>query len=431
MQFINWLLILNQPYCSSYLRHMSENRRKLLHIGLFILTFFTTTMAGVEWGWSRFLFWGETTISWQDFYWGLQFSIPFLLILSVHEFGHYFTAQCHKIKVTLPYYIPFWFGFIIPFPSLGTMGAFIRIKDAIMSRKHYFDVGISGPIAGFVVAIAVLWYGFTHLPETEFIYEVHPEYEVLGPNFEEKMVGLDTVIYKEDMNPDRYNYQISGDSVQIGLGSLYFGDNLLMMAGRKYLAPDDRYVPGPKELMHYPWLLAGYLALFFTALNLLPIGQLDGGHVVFGLLGETWHKRISSVLFTLLIFYSGLGWVKMQDLANDSTEGMLSFLFQVIVYMYIVYICTFSMIKLKRDRWMFAAIMLAVQFMLSSFLGWQGYQGWLLFAVLLGRVVGIQHPPVMDNRELSNPRKILGWIALVIFVLCFTPRPMVMEIITP
>lgn len=411
---------------------MSENRRRLLQLGLFILTFFTTTLAGIEWGWSRFLLWGEG-ITWDDFYWGLQFSIPFLLILSVHEFGHFFTARHHNIRVTLPYYLPMWLGWLFPFPSLGTMGAFIRIKDHIFSRTHYFDVGISGPIAGFVIALGVLWYGFTHLPETEFIYEVHPEYELFGENFEEKMVGLDTVVYKKDLNPERYNYSlIESDTMRIGRGgSFYFGDNLLMMAGRKYLASEDRYVPSSKELMHYPWLLAGYLALIFTALNLLPIGQLDGGHVVFGLLGPAWHQRISSVLFTALLFYSGLGWVKLQHLTNDSTGEVLNFLLQVVVYLYIIYICTYSMIKLKRDRWMFAAILLAVQFTLSSFFGWEGYQGWLLFGVLLGRVIGIQHPPVQDKRELTFGRKVLGWIALLIFILCFTPRPMVLDAVTP
>lgn len=407
---------------------MSENRKLLLQIGLLILTFVTTTLAGVEWAWGRFALWGEFKTSWEDFVWGMQFSIPFLGILTFHEFGHYFTARYHDIKVSLPYYIPFWLGFLFPFPSFGTMGAFIRIREAIHSRTHYFDVGISGPLAGFVVALGVLWYGFSTLPETEYIYEVHPEYELFGPDFEQKMVGMDTVVYKQDLNPERAQYKMYGDSITIGNGSFYFGDNILMQLGRKYIAPSDRYIPGPKEIMHYPWLLAGYLALFFTALNLLPIGQLDGGHILYGLVGAQWHGKVSTVLFTLLIFYSGLGWVKMQDLTTDSTEGMLGFIFQVAIYLYIVYICTYSMIREKKDRWMFAAIMLAVQFVLASFFGLEGYSGWLLFAVLLGRVVGIQHPGAVENRPLSTGRKILGWLAFIIFILCFTPQPLVLEI---
>lgn len=404
---------------------MTENRRQLLQLGLFILTVLTTTFAGAEWIWGRFLVWTEVSMSIQDFQDGLAFSLPFLLILTCHEFGHYFTAKYHNIKVSLPYYIPLWFGFILPSPSLGTMGAFIRIRQSIAGRIQYFDVGISGPIAGFAVALAVLWYGFTHLPETEYIYEVHPEYEVFGEDFEQKMEGLDTVIVKSSLNPARYNYAVSADSIRVGQGSLYFGDNLLMMAGRKYLAPDDRYVPSSKELMHYPWLLAGYLALFFTALNLLPIGQLDGGHVTFGLLGPVWHKRISTVLFVALVFYAGLGWVHIDQLTSDSWEGLFGFLFQVIVYLYLLYLCAYSLFKERWDRWMFAAIMLAVQFVLASYFGMTGYQGWLVFALLLGRILGIQHPPVTDHSPLTQGRKILGWIALVIFILCFTPQPMV------
>ena len=226
---------------------MTENKQNRLHIGLFLAAIITTTFAGVEWTWGRFLFYGETTMSWEDFKGGLSFSIPFLLILTCHEFGHYFTAKHYNINVSLPYYIPFWLGFYLPFPSFGTMGAFIRIKEAIQSRTHYFDVGIAGPLAGFVIAIGVLWYGFASLPDTEYIYEVHPEYELFGENFEEAMVGMDTIVLKSDLNPDRYNYELLGDSVRIGPGSVYFGDNILMNFGRKYWAPKDRYIPSSKE----------------------------------------------------------------------------------------------------------------------------------------------------------------------------------------
>jgi len=406
---------------------MTENKRNLLHVGLFLLTFVTTTFAGVEWQWGRSVLYGEITMSWQDFKDALSFSIPFLVILTFHEFGHYFTARHYGIKVSLPYYFPFWLGFIGA-PSLGTMGAFIRIREAIKSRTHYFDVGISGPLAGFVIALGVLWYGFASLPETEYIYEVHPEYEVFGENFEEEMKGVDRWVYKSEMNPERYNYALV-DSVHVGgRGGLYFGDNILLNLFRDHVAPTDRYIPSSKEIMHYPWLLAGYLALFFTALNLLPIGQLDGGHVVYGLFGAVWHKRISTALFSLFLFYAGLGWVKMDHMTGGSVEDALGFLVQVGAYLYILYICTYSMFPSKRDRWMYAAIMLAIQFFLSSFLDWDGYNGWILFGVLLGRFVGIQHPGAADDRPLTTNRKILGWIALIIFILSFSPQPMVIDL---
>ena len=404
---------------------MNKQQKTLfIQLGLFIVTLITTTFAGAEWTLGKYVIFG---ISWDDFLFGFNFSIPFLLILTVHEFGHYFTARYHKINVTLPYYIPMWFGFA-GLASLGTMGAFIRIKENILSRTKYFDVGVSGPIAGFVVAIFLLVYGFKTLPETEYIYEIHPDYEVFGENFEERMEGLDTLILKKDLNPDRLAFETLQDTIDTGReGSVYFGDNILMNLGRQYLAPDDRYVPSSKELMHYPVLLAAYLAFFFTALNLLPIGQLDGGHVRFGLFGAKNHAVISRVLFTAFLFYAGLGWVTTADLPNNSIEAMSNFVISIALYLFVVYWSAFSVFKQKRDRLLFATVLFTVQFFVASIFKVEGYTGWLLFSILIGRFIGVDHPPVVDNSELSIGRKILGWVALIIFVLSFSPQPLVIE----
>ena len=404
---------------------MDKNQKtKLIQLGLFIVTVITTTFAGAEWTLGKFIFFGMT---WDDFLFGFHFSIPFLLILTVHEFGHYFTAKYHKINVTLPYYIPMWFGFV-GMASLGTMGAFIRIKETIFSRVKYFDVGVSGPIAGFVVAVIFLIYGFQTLPETEYIYEVHPEYEVFGENFEERMEGLDTLILKSDLNPERLAFETLPDTIDTSrVGAVFFGDNILMNLGRKYLAPNDRYVPSSRELMHYPVLLAAYLAFFFTALNLLPIGQLDGGHVLFGLFGAKNHAIISRVLFTGFIFYAGLGWVTTADLVNSSLESIGNFLISIALYLFVVYWCAFSVFKEKRDRLLYATVLFTVQFFVASVLKVEGYSGWLLFSLLIGRFIGVDHPPVVDNTPLSVERQILGWIALVIFILSFSPEPLVVE----
>ena len=404
---------------------MNKQQKTLfIQLGLFIVTLITTTFAGAEWTLGKYVIFG---ISWDDFLFGFNFSIPFLLILTVHEFGHYFTARYHKINVTLPYYIPMWFGFA-GLASLGTMGAFIRIKENILSRTKYFDVGVSGPIAGFVVAIFLLVYGFKTLPETEYIYEIHPDYEVFGENFEERMEGLDTLILKKDLNPDRLAFETLQDTIDTGReGSVYFGDNILMNLGRQYLAPDDRYVPSSKELMHYPVLLAAYLAFFFTALNLLPIGQLDGGHVLFGLFGAKNHAIISRVLFTAFLFYAGLGWVTTADLPNNSIEAMSNFVISIALYLFVVYWSAFSVFKQKRDRLLFATVLFTVQFFVASIFKVEGYTGWLLFSILIGRFIGVDHPPVVDNSELSIGRKILGWVALIIFVLSFSPQPLVIE----
>lgn len=401
-----------------------NQKTKLIQLGLFVVTLITTTFAGTEWTIGKFVILGMT---WDDFLFGFQFSIPFLFILTVHEFGHYLTARYHKIKVSLPYYIPMWFGFL-GMPTIGTMGAFIRIRENIASRIKYFDVGVSGPIAGFVVAIVLLIYGFTHLPETEYIYEVHPEYEVFGEHFEERMEGLDTLILKSDLNPDRMAYDMRPDSIYTNTpGSISFGDNILMNLGRKHLAPDDRYVPSSSELMHYPVLLAAYLAFFFTALNLLPIGQLDGGHVLFGLFGAKNHAVISRILFTVFLFYAGLGWVTTADLINTSIEGIANFVISIAIYLFIVYWSAFSVFKEKRDRLLYATVILTVQFFVSSIFKIEGYTGWLLFSVLIGRFIGVDHPQVIDNRPLTMGRKVLGWVALIIFILCFSPQPLVVE----
>ncbi len=402
----------------------NQQKTKFIQIGLFIITLVTTTFAGVEWTIGKFVI---TGLTWDEFLYGFNFSIPFLLILTVHEFGHFFTARYHKIRVTLPYYIPMWFGFI-GMPTIGTMGAFIRIKEHIASRIKYFDVGVSGPIAGFVVAIAFLIYGFQTLPETEYIYEIHPEYEVFGENFEERMEGLDTLILKKDLNPERMAYETLPDTIDTGReGSVSFGDNILMNLGRSYLAPDDRYVPSSKELMHYPILLAAYLAFFFTALNLLPIGQLDGGHVLFGLFGEKNHGIISRVMFTAFLFYAGLGWVTTADLINNSIESLASFLLSIGVYLFIVYWSTASVFKEKQNRILYATVMFTLQFFIASIFKVEGYTGWLLFSVLIGRFIGVDHPPVIDNQPLSVGRKVLGWVALIIFILSFSPQPLVIE----
>lgn len=399
-------------------------KTKLIQLGLFIVTLITTTLAGAEWTLGKFLIAGLT---WDEFFFGFNFSIPFLLILTVHEFGHYFTAKYHKINVTLPYYIPMWFGFI-GMASLGTMGAFIRIKETIFSRVKYFDVGVSGPIAGFVVAVILLVYGFQTLPETEYIYEVHPEYELFGENFEERMNGLDTIILKTDLNSDRLLYADLRDTIDTSAeGAVFFGDNILMNLGRKYLAPTDRYVPSSRELMHYPVLLAAYLAFFFTALNLLPIGQLDGGHVVFGLFGSKNHAVISRVMFTGFLFYAGLGFVRTDDLANSSMESIGNFIISIAIYLGVVYWSATSVFKHKRDRLLYATVMFTVQFFLASIFNVEGYTGWLLFSVLIGRFIGVDHPAVIDNAPLSTGRKIIGWVALVIFILSFSPQPLVIE----
>lgn len=377
-------------------------KKYIIFFGLLFLTIITTTLAGAEWMFGKFLFFGDNRITWYDFLKAFQFSGPFLLILTFHEFGHYFTSRYHQIKTTLPMYIPLWLGFI-PLPSFGTMGAFIRIKSIIHSRREYFDIGVSGPLAGFLIAIIVIWYGFSHLPPADYIFEIHPEYAQYGMDYANHVY--------DDLE---------------GM-SFTFGNNLIYWWFENYFVSDPSLLPHPNEMIHYPYLLAGYLALFFTALNLLPIGQLDGGHVIFSMFGEKKARLISQIAFSLFLFYAGLGWVTTDMLSSTSTSDVLTFLFGILIYLYFLYLTTASMFESKQNRFVYAGFMLTMQFFISEFTSFEGYPGWILFAFLLGRVLGIYHPKVVDNRPLSLSRKVIGWIAILVFILSFSPRPFIIS----
>jgi len=382
-------------------RKRKKQKQILIHTLLFAATFIGTTLAGAEWSRNKFILFSEG-YSWADFFAGMEFSIPFLLILTCHEFGHYFTAQYHKVKVTLPYYIPMWLGFLGS-PSIGTMGAYISIKGKIRTRQQYFDIGIAGPIAGFVVALFVLWYGFTHLPPQEHIFSIHPEYE---------QYGLD------------YPKHVYSDST----ASLSLGSTLLFDFFKENMASDPSLVPHPNEMIHYPWILAGYLALFFTALNLLPIGQLDGGHILYGLLGFKNSRIVSGTLYVLFMAYAGLGVIT--PFMDWSGSSMLLFglpnVLLVPLYVFFLKTCMNSLTPTEINRWTAAIGIFTAQFVVSFlFPTMEGYSGWLLYGLILGRFIGIYHPPVPHDEPLDTKRKVLGWLAFVIFILCFSPDPFV------
>ncbi|MEJ2004355.1 MAG: site-2 protease family protein, partial [Cyclobacteriaceae bacterium] len=160
-------------------------RIHIIQLLLFITTFVTVTLSGEYWMHGKLL--GVTEFTWADFQAGLWFTLPFLGFLTVHEFGHYFTARSHKVNTTLPYYIP-----LPPFFLVGTLGAVIRIREKIESKTKYFDIGIAGPLAGFVIAVASLAWGFTHLPDESYLYEIHPEYAQAG--MQESLTESDSVI---------------------------------------------------------------------------------------------------------------------------------------------------------------------------------------------------------------------------------------------
>jgi membrane-associated protease RseP (regulator of RpoE activity) len=371
----------------------------LIHGSLFLVTFFSATAAGAEWTYGKSVFMEGYT--WADFTSGLPYSICFLTILSCHEFGHYFTAIYYRIKTTLPYYIP-----VPPFPllpfTIGTLGAVIRIKERIASNKQQFDVGIAGPLAGFVVAVAFLIYGFVTLPPPEHIFQFHPEY---------KEYGLDYASHVYDPATMPKN-----------IIDVVIGKNLLFTFLEKVFA-DPARMPNVHEIMHYPFLFAGFLSLVFTCMNLLPIGQLDGGHVLYGLVGYRWHRTIATGIYFALLIYTGLGYV-------DHKAPINQLAIDLVFYVFVLYMALRSLFEKKRDRLMYALIIFTIQYVA----GWlfpsiHGYSAWLAFILLIGWISGVPHPQSEIELPLNKTRKILGWLALLIFILCLTPQPI--DIILP
>ena len=398
-----------------------DNKYKpyLVHGGLFLVTLCTTTIAGAEWIYGKD--WFFTGLTWSEIMDGLAFSVPFLLIFTFHEFGHYFTARKNNINSSLPYFIP------LPpvLPLFGTLGAVIRLKQKVKSARQNFDIGIAGPLAGFVVAMAVLLYGYTHLPPKEYVFEIHPEYQYFGDDYARWVYDSDTIVTK-DMMEGVLSDSLLSTMPDTVINPSYFGpflkiDKYLMISFfEEYVVPDEHKdrIPNPYEMGHYPFLLAGFLALFFTALNLLPIGQLDGGHVVYGLFGRKGHSIIAVTGFIALLFYSGLGLITLKMPVED-------LLLYIPMYIYYLYYCLRGLGVGMRDRLMYAVIIFTVQFVISwQFPAVQGFTGWLLFAFLIGRLIGVHHPPAEIEEKLDSTRVLLGWIALLILVLCFSPAPL-------
>jgi len=231
--------------------------RLWLHLLLLALTLFTTTLVGahMQYNFSRNLPFFDLerdldifTVglrSPQLFLSGLPFSLTLLTILMVHEMGHYLACVYYGVDVSLPYFLP------APTPFTGTLGAFIRIRSAIYSKRVLFDIGIAGPLAGFIFLVPALGIGLA---------------------FSKVIPGI--------------NHQ---GSVQLGLPALQWLLQRTIFPG----------VPAADIYLH-PVARAAWVGMFATALNLLPVGQLDGGHIVYALLGRS-HKWITQTFLLALL----------------------------------------------------------------------------------------------------------------------------------
>jgi membrane-associated protease RseP (regulator of RpoE activity) len=329
---------------SNYPQQPSEPTKKSvkknnypLHIGLFIVTFITTTLAGVEWTTGTF---GPYEIN--TLLKGLPYAVLIMLIISFHEFGHFFAAKYHKVSATLPYYIPF--PPIPYFITFGTMGAVIRTRSRIYSRKAMFDIGIAGPLAGFVACLVILIYGFTHVPGVDYILSIHPDY--FSPEYGKN--GM----------------------------SLVFGNSILFSTLKAIFADTSKFFPPMSEIYHYPFLCVGWFGLLITSMNMIPVGQLDGGHISYTMFGERKAYIISIIAFIFLFVFGVIGIV---DASLELGLGI-------------------------------------------------GWGGWLFWSLVLYFIIRLKHPHVPDPVPLGKGRMMTGYLSLFIFIISFSPMPIVLTL---
>lgn len=251
-------------------------RRYWLHILLFLITLLSTLCVGARLQYEfdhnlnffpfsdqpYFIPWAWTLADWHRLLLGVPFSLCLLGILTAHEMGHYVLCVRRKVFATWP--------FFIPFPSLiGTMGAFIRIRSPIRNRRDLFDIGIAGPIAGFIVAVPVLIFA----------------------------LGACKPVTAETQN------------------SAIFGTPLIFSLVRHIFAAFGSHAPivqlGADQVIFHPTALAAWVGMFATALNLIPGGQLDGGHIVFAVHPPA-HRMASIAAIVILLplaWFFWAGWL--------------------------------------------------------------------------------------------------------------------------
>ena len=266
---------------------------------LFLLTLLTTLFIGAS---SEVNGLPRSLADWLR---GVPFSFTLLAILGTHELGHYFMARWHKVDVTLPYFIPVPFG-------LGTFGAFIKMKSPVENRRALFDVAVAGPLAGLVVALPLLVIGLLASPVKPIISG--------GVGVQEG----NSLLYAL-LKLLIYGQWLPGSGVDVNLSSMAF---------------------------------AAWFGLLVTAFNLLPVGQLDGGHILYAL-GITSRWVGYGVLGVLLV------------------------------------------------------------------LGAVAWSGWYVWAALIFFVTGLEHPaPLNEITRLDPARRVLAALAILIFILIFTPIPL-------
>jgi membrane-associated protease RseP (regulator of RpoE activity) len=322
--------------------------RTWINVLLFVITIFAVMLTGVEVPLAVSLasFEAEMIYRFQHILSGWPFALAMLGILFTHEMGHYVMCRRYQVPATLPYFLPA--PLLSPF---GTMGAFIMMRGIPKNKRTLFDVGVAGPLAGLVVAIPVLFLGLS--------------LSTLG-RIEPPPPGMGNMLEGNSLFYLFAKFVVFGRLLPepASLGGL----SPLVYWARYFLSAHP--VPlGGMDVMLNPVALAGWGGLLVTALNLVPLGTLDGGHVAYGLFGDR-ARRIFPFVIGALIFLSVL------------------------------------------------------PVLLSGSFGTFNYS-WLLWIFILFWLGNVRTVPLDDITELGPGRRVLGYLALLLFFLLFTPIPMV------
>lgn len=309
-----------------------------LHLALFLITAITTTISGISWlpgsetdaasgshpetlsgtGSLLLIPWyyatGVASLVWHALSHpsvlvpGVEYAASLLAILAAHESGHYLFCRYYGVDATLPFFIP-QPPLLIP----GTFGAFIRMKSPLPSRRALFDIGLAGPLAGFLVIVPIAFAGLLTAHQQPVI-----------------PTGAGVIIFEDPLL-----FRLIGRA---------FGINLQALALN-------------------PFYLAAWFGLLVTSLNLMPVGQLDGGHGTFAALGERPHWWIGRIAFVTMALISVLGWL------------------------------------------------------------WHGSPSGFVYVVLLAVMLRVHHPRPEHAEPLGAARIVIGIITLIVFALCFVPFP--------
>lgn len=306
-----------------------------VNLAMFILTLFSVLYAGAFAAQEEARSLGELFLNplfhLQD---GVPFALSLLAILLAHEFGHYLAGRSHRTHVTLPYFLPF------PISPFGTLGAFIQLKEPPKNKRILLDIGIAGPLSGLLVAIPIL------------------------------LLGLSLSHLEPLRVPAGAGLQLEGNSILYLLSKyLVFGELLPSPSSYGNLSPLTYWVRyyftgqpipiGGLDVMIHPVAFAGWAGLLVTALNLIPAGQLDGGHLLYGLFGSKARSMLPFIIGALIL----LGFV------------------------------------------------------------WSGWWLWVFIVMMLGRA----HAEPLDQiTQLDTRRKAVAVLGLIVFLLVFTPVPLVL-----